>query len=154
RCAMIGKKVWTVTVITLSFLIVSLVSGFARDPLDAVAGRYAGSGTIGDPRDGSSIPPGFLMAIDLGLPLEQNGTQWSGQLSLKRFVTTVPPGCTAEGPSRELAAPLESLTIQPDGTFQAVSGPMPLCINRQVVERRVQLSGVILTRNNCAYVEI
>ena len=154
---MIRKNAWAITVTMISFLFLSLASGFARDPFEAVAGTYSGSVTLGDPYDGSPIARESLMTIDLGLQLKRTGSQWDLQestLSLKRFVTTHPPSCSEGFPARELKAALESLTIQPDGTLQATAQPLRLCVNNRVVERKVQLNGKILTRNNCAYVEI
>jgi hypothetical protein len=80
-------------------------------------------------------------------------------MSLKRFVTTNPtritsPECQTVA-ARELKAPLDTMSVQSDGTFQANSAPMRFCVRSdKAVERTVQLSGTIATRNNCAHVEI
>jgi|GEM_PF-4422065 len=134
-------------------------TGSTRDPLDAVPGDYSGSVTIGDPREEALIPKQFLISIDLGLSLRNIGAAWNGEVSLKRFVTTNPtdlssPDCQTVA-ARELKASLETVSIQPDGAFQATSAPMRFCVrSNKAVERRLQLRGTLITRRDCAHVEL
>ncbi len=131
----------------------------ASDPIDALPGDYSGTVTIGDSRDGAIIPGEFLLSIDLGLQLRRVDSTWSGEISFKRFVTTnatriSPPDCQNVA-ARELTAPLDTLTVLPDGTFQATSAPVFLCVrSNKAVARQLQLQGIFVTRNNCSHVEL
>src|SRR5262249_28542597 len=65
-----------------------------------------------------------------------------------------PPDCQNVA-ARELKAPLQSISIDASGAFQATSGPMLFCVRSdKAVERRVTLRGTLVTRRNCAHVEI
>jgi len=146
-------------VLTVATLTLAPLHALASDPFDHLDGVYSGSVTIGDSSDGGIIPGEFLLSIDLGLTLQNSDSGWTGQISFKRFVTTnatriSPPDCQSV-PSRELTAPLTSISINPDGTFQATSGPIFLCVrNDKAVQRQVQLQGVFVTRNNCHHIEL